>query len=111
MILSWQVSKSGPALTLAEGLIVIVISSKAGIQGPKPSGSLVVSLKDTVPPTSDGAGLYVAVTTSPVILLTERVPAPDNTLHDPAVALGSRLPVNGMDVGSQTTKSAGTATL
>src|SRR5690606_20378124 len=54
---SSQTSRSTPASTLADSLIVIVTSSNTGAHGPEPSGSLDVNLNVTTPPTSDGSGM------------------------------------------------------
>jgi hypothetical protein len=78
------------------------ISSNSAIQGPKPSGSFVVSLNLKVAFTSAALTKYVAVAFSPVTLVAVRVPVPVILLHKPEVALPLKVPVKEIDPGSQT---------
>ena len=60
-VLPAQMVASGPALAVVPGLIVKTIEETAAVQGPAPSGSLVVRVRVTLPAVISAAeGVYVA---------------------------------------------------
>lgn len=77
-----HITWSAPALTVAKELIVMVILSEAGTQGPAPSGSFVVSVKVTVPAViSPALGVYTGFK---VVLPGAKIPVPPLQVTDVA---------------------------